>query len=133
MHADPRPGMEREGIVKMKKTTAVVAAVAVCMAAFAREVKLDVSPDRVKTPLKVDMDRIGTLRPRGVGEIHGSNWTLGCETLDRDFAIFDEYKSFLAPLGIKTIRLQADVVFVDVPVYDSPCVLTERSAVEISR
>ena len=107
MHAGPRSGMEREGIVKMKKTMAVVAAVAACMAAFARDVKLDVSPDRVKTPLKVDMERIGTLRPRGVGEIRGSNWTLGCETLDRDFAVFDEYKTFLAPLGIKTIRLQA--------------------------
>ena len=81
--------------------------VAVCTMAGAYEVKLDVSPDRVKTPLKVDMDRIGTLRPRSVGEIRGSNWTLGCETLDRDFAVFDEYKTFLAPLGIKTIRLQA--------------------------
>ena len=107
MHADPRSGMEREGIVKMKKTMAVVAAVAVCMAASAHEVKLDVSPDRVRTPLKVDMKRIGTLCPRSVREIRGSNWTLGCETLDRDFAVFDEYKAFLAPLGIKTIRLQA--------------------------
>ncbi|MBQ4200267.1 MAG: beta-galactosidase [Kiritimatiellae bacterium] len=73
----------------------------------ADKVKLDTSADRVKTPLVVDMERIGTLRPRSVGEIRGSNWTLGCETLDRDFAVFDEYKRFLAPLGIKTIRLQA--------------------------
>ena len=85
----------------------VGALVSVYTVAGAYEVKLDVSPDRVRTPLKVDMERIGTLRPRGVGEIRGSNWTLGCETLDRDFAVFDEYKSFLAPLGIKTIRLQA--------------------------
>ena len=42
-----------------------------------------------------------------MGEIRGSNWTLGCETLDRDFADFEQYKRFLAPLGIKTIRLQA--------------------------
>ena len=120
----------------MRQITArmiVGAVLATCGAAAAYDAKLDVAPDRVRTPLKVDMERIGTLRPRSVGEIRGSNWTLGCETLDRDFAIFDEYKSFLAPLGIKTIRLQADVVFVDVPVYDSPCVLTERSAVEISR
>ena len=93
----------RKVAVKMVVGTVV----AVCTMAGAYEVKLDVSPDRVKTPLKVDMDRIGTLRPRSVGEIRGSNWTLGCETLDRDFAVFDEYKSFLAPLGIKTIRLQA--------------------------
>ncbi len=85
----------------------VGAAVSACAAVGAYEVKLDVSPDRVKTPLRVDMERIGTLRPRSVSEIRGSNWTLGCETLDRDFAIFDEYKAFLAPLGIKTIRLQA--------------------------
>ena len=70
-------------------------------------VSLDTSPDRVRTPLVVDMERIGTLRPRSVAEISGSNWTLGCETLDRDFAVFDEYKAFLAPLGIKMIRLQA--------------------------
>lgn len=147
----------------------VGAAVSVCAAVGAYEVKLDVSPDRVKTPLRVEMERIGTLRPRSVGEIRGSNWTLGCETLDRDFAIFDEYKAFLAPLGIKTIRLQAgwakcekkkgkydfawlDKIIdyacsqginvlletgygnpVDVPVYDSPCVLTDRSTVEVTR
>ena len=94
----------------MRRITArmiVGVVLAVCGAAAAYEVKLDVSPDRVRTPLKVDMERIGALRPRSVGEIRGSNWTLGCETLDRDFADFDQYKRFLAPLGIKTIRLQA--------------------------
>ena len=93
--------------MKKKKAMMVGASVVVCMAASAHEVKLNVSPDRVKTPLKVDMEWIGTLRPRSVGEIRGSNWTLGCETLDRDFADFEQYKRFLAPLGIKTIRLQA--------------------------
>ena len=33
----------------------------------AGKVKLDTSSDRVKTPLVVDMERIGTLRPRSVG------------------------------------------------------------------
>ena len=70
-------------------------------------IPLNQTPDRVKTPLKVEMRRIGTLQPRSVNEIHGSNWTLGCEVLDRDFANFDEYKDYLAPLGIKTIRLQS--------------------------
>lgn len=69
-------------------------------------VTLDTSPDRVKSPLKVDMPRVGTLRPRSTKEIRSSNWTIGCETLDRDFAKFDEYKEFLPPLGCKTIRLQ---------------------------
>ena len=65
------------------------------------------SPDRVKTPLIIALPRIGTLRPRSVSEVGPSNWTLGCETLDRDFADFEKYKAFLAPLGIQTIRLQA--------------------------
>ena len=63
-------------------------------------------PDRVKTPLRVDMKRIGTIRPRSTSEIKSSNWTIGCETLDRDYADFDQYKRFLKPLGIKSCRFQ---------------------------
>ena len=58
-------------------------------------------------PRGVDMECVGAIRPRPVSEIRSSNWTLGCETLDRDFADFEAYKEYLAPLGIKTIRLQA--------------------------
>ena len=70
-------------------------------------VELSTAADRVESPLRVNMKRVGTLAPRGVKDIRSSNWTLGCEVLDRDFAKFDEYKRFLAPLGIKKIRLQA--------------------------
>ena len=68
--------------------------------------EMDASADRAKTDLNPGLMRIGTVKPRGTTEIHGSNWTLGCETLDRDFAIYDEYKAYIVPLGIKTIRLQ---------------------------
>ena len=67
---------------------------------------IDTSADRVKTPLKVDMDRIGTIRPRSVSEIRDSNWTLGCETIERGYADFWQYADYIAPLGIKTIRIQ---------------------------
>ena len=69
-------------------------------------VERDTSDNRVESPLCVKLERIGTIRPRSANEIHGSNWTLGCEVLDRDFANFEEYKEHIAPLGIKTIRLQ---------------------------
>ncbi len=69
--------------------------------------KLSTSPDRVRTPLRIDLERIGTVRPRTACEIGPSNWTLGCETLDRDFADWDQYRDYIAPLGLKTIRLQA--------------------------
>ena len=67
---------------------------------------IDTSADRVKTPLKVDMERIGTIRPRSVSEIRDSNWTLGCETVERGYADFWQYADYIAPLGIKTIRIQ---------------------------
>ena len=68
---------------------------------------INASANRVKTPLQPGLERIGTLKPRAAHEIRRSNWTLGCETLDRDFANFESYKTFIDPLGIKTIRLQA--------------------------
>ncbi|MCX6898568.1 MAG: beta-galactosidase [Verrucomicrobia bacterium] len=84
-------------------------AVVVCCAAWSAAVagpKIDTSPDRAKTPLNLVLKQIGTIKPHAANEIVDSNWTLGCETLDRDFADFQQYKEYIVPLGIKTIRLQ---------------------------
>ncbi len=67
---------------------------------------IDSSPTRAFTALDPGLRQITTLRPRSTEEITGSNWMIGCETLDRDFADYQEYKEYLVPLGIKTIRLQ---------------------------
>lgn len=66
-----------------------------------------VRSSRVGSPLSVDLPRIGTLAPKSTREIANPSWTLGCETLDRDFADFKAYRDYLPPLGIKRIRLQA--------------------------
>ncbi len=50
---------------------------------------------------------IGKVQPRNANEISSSNWIIGCETLDRDYADYDQYKEYLNPLGIKRLRLQA--------------------------
>ncbi len=68
---------------------------------------IDTSADRVKTPLKVEMKRIGTIKSRSTSEIESSRLTVGCETIDRDHVIWDNYKDYLPPLGVKKIRLQA--------------------------
>lgn len=52
------------------------------------------------------MPWIGTLLPRSSDEIESSNWFLGCETLDRDYADYDRYKEYLQPLGIRYLRFQ---------------------------
>lgn len=68
---------------------------------------IDTSPDRVSTNLDISLKRIGTISPRSTFEIKSSNWTIGCEVLDRDYTNYDSYKEFLAPLGIKKARLQS--------------------------
>lgn len=68
---------------------------------------IETSKDRVVTNLHVTLPYLGTIRARGTDEIVSSNWLLGCETLDRDFADYDQYKAFIGPLGIKRLRMQA--------------------------
>ncbi|MCY7352036.1 MAG: beta-galactosidase [Cytophagaceae bacterium] len=69
--------------------------------------KIDTSPDRVKTDFATSLPLLGTVKPRSTAEIESSNWLIGCETLDRDFADYDHYKEYIAPLGIKRLRMQA--------------------------
>ncbi len=52
--------------------------------------------------------KLGTVRPRPVSELKvGQNLALGCETLDRDYIYWETYRDYVAPLGIRKIRLQA--------------------------
>lgn len=69
--------------------------------------ELDTSPERAQTDLDPGLKQIGVLRPRGTKEIASSNWSLGCETVDRDYTDYHAYKTYLGPLGIKKIRFQA--------------------------
>jgi hypothetical protein len=68
---------------------------------------IDKSNDRVKTPFSISYKKIGTIIPRSTKEIRSSRITIGCETLDRDFTDFNAYKSYLPPLGVKKMRIQA--------------------------
>lgn len=68
---------------------------------------IDKSNDRVKTPISISYKKIGTIIPRSTKEVESARITVGCETLDRDYADFNAYKSYLPPLGVKKIRLQA--------------------------
>lgn len=90
----------------MRRMAAWMAAATLGFSAAAPAQVIDSSETRVQTTLDPGLKRIGTIKPRRVGEISGQNWSLGCETLDRDFASWDSYRDYLAPLGIRKIRLQ---------------------------
>lgn len=50
---------------------------------------------------------LGKIHTLSANEIETSRWSVGGETLDRDYADYHEYKSYLGPSGAKRIRLQA--------------------------
>lgn len=50
---------------------------------------------------------IGTVKPRHAREIKASNWSVGAETMDRDFTVYACWKKYLGPLGAKAARLQS--------------------------
>ncbi len=49
---------------------------------------------------------IGQLKTRNAKDIKGSTWSIGGETLDRDYTDYHSYKHYLGQLGAKRIRLQ---------------------------
>lgn len=68
---------------------------------------IDDTPTRVQTTLKVDMTPVGTLRPKAVGEVSASRWTIDCAGMDREHCDWRAIREYVAPLGIARMRQQA--------------------------
>lgn len=51
--------------------------------------------------------KIGRIQPRHAREIKASNWSVGAETMDRDFTIYANWRAYLGPLGFKKARVQS--------------------------
>ncbi|GAB3643789.1 GH39 family glycosyl hydrolase [Spirosoma arcticum] len=49
---------------------------------------------------------VGQLKTHDAKDIKSSTWSIGGETLDRDYTDYQSYKTYLGPLGAKRIRLQ---------------------------
>lgn len=64
-------------------------------------------PVKAQNNEEIGYPSIGTVQPRSSDEIAASNWSIGGETMDRDFTDFDQWKQYLSPTGAKKIRLQA--------------------------
>lgn len=67
---------------------------------------IDDTSSRVQTSLNPGLRHLGTLIPKSVHEIETSRWTLGCETIDREYSDYNAFKEYLPALGIRRIRLQ---------------------------
>ena len=50
------------------------------------------------------LELLGTLKTRTSAEIKGSQWSIGCETMDRDYADWNSFKELVPMLGVKHAR-----------------------------
>lgn len=57
--------------------------------------------------LEIKFKELGKIKIRKASEIKASNLGIGCEVLDRDFASYDAYKTYLGNLGVKHARFQS--------------------------
>ncbi len=77
---------------------AVALATVALVAAFAQEI----------TPtMGIALPVLGKVAPRSAAEIVSSPWSIGAETIDRDFTVYAHFKKYLGPLGAKGVRVQA--------------------------
>lgn len=53
------------------------------------------------------LKQTGWIATKHSKEIKSSQWSVGCETLDRDYADFNIYKDYVGELGVKRGRLQS--------------------------
>lgn len=53
------------------------------------------------------LPELGRLQPRHSDGTGNSWWSVGCETLDRDYSIFDNYKQYVGETGVGYARLQS--------------------------
>jgi len=57
--------------------------------------------------LGTNLTVLGQVAPRAAKDIVSSPWSIGAETIDRDFTVYANFKKYLGPLGAKGVRLQA--------------------------
>lgn len=84
------------------KQSVRLAILGTCLGAVAWATAPEPPPDEgIPFPL------VGKIKPRHAREIAGSNWSVGAEKMDRDMSIYDNWKSWLGPLGVKKARIQS--------------------------
>ena len=94
----------------MKKSILSLILVALVVPVFAYVPPKQVHPEVSYNTFKMHhtmLPQVGKIAPRPADGKSNLRWSVGCETLDRDYATFEAYKDFLGPLGVGWARLQS--------------------------
>jgi hypothetical protein len=67
---------------------------------------LSLSAQEILPTTGIDLPPAGKVAPRHAKDVVSSWWSIGGETIDRDFTVYEHYKRYLGPLGAKSIRIQ---------------------------
>ena len=90
----------------MKKTTALLTALVLGCTLSAQDLKKSVTWENIVSnpaPLPV----VGQLKTVTSDLNRPSFWSVGCETMDRDYADFEKYKQYVGQTGVGYARLQS--------------------------
>lgn len=74
-----------------------------CLATKAQPLSAGTKDDQ----LKKEFTECGKIKARPASSLQSSMLWIGGETIDRDYAVYNNYKSYLGALGAKKIRLQS--------------------------
>lgn len=91
----------------MKRTLTILAAITLAaITANAQTLKKSVTWEKIcANPVKLPL--AGQIQPRESSLDAPSIWSVGCETMDRDYAHFEKFKQYVGQTGIGYARLQS--------------------------
>ncbi|MBM3874609.1 MAG: hypothetical protein FJ382_12925 [Verrucomicrobia bacterium] len=75
--------------------------------ASALAVTVEITAQEITPTTGINLPVLGKVAPRHAKDIASSPWSIGAETIDRDFTVYEHFKKYLGPLGAKGVRLQA--------------------------
>ena len=67
----------------------------------------DHSPERLTELPELWLGRLGRLRTLTTHEVEGYPWSVGGETMDRGYTVYEHWKEYVEPLGVTQVRLQS--------------------------
>jgi hypothetical protein len=97
LHPDPAPSRGCRGVAISIIGGMLLAAVP---SAFGQQPLLD-------RKLGDGYEYLGQIQPRHARDIVASNWSIGAETMDRDYTVYANWREYLGPLGAKKARIQS--------------------------
>ena len=78
----------------------------VCVVSSAQTLKKSVTYERLQRH-DATLPVIGRIQPVESSLDRPSLWSVGCETLDRDFAVFDNFRQYVGETGVGYARIQS--------------------------